>query len=117
VVKLERLGVPTFTIRLTDSQAKQLETVAEALGMTKGSLIKSKLFPSGFTPRRVPRPDQKELSRIVGELGKWGSNLNQIAKKLNQFGASSYDYKEVERTRIELARIREATYKALGLSQ
>lgn len=77
------IKMPTLTIRLTDSQAEQLEQEAQQQGMTRGSVIKSKFF-TGFTPRRVPRPDQKELARLVAELGRVGSNVNQIARHLNR---------------------------------
>ena len=75
--------MPTLTIRLTDRQAVQLKQAAEDYGMTKGSVIKSRVFGKGFSPRRIPRPDQIELARIVAQLGKLGGNVNQIAHSLN----------------------------------
>lgn len=75
--------MPTLTIRLTDRQAEQIKQAAEDFGMTKGSVIKSRVFDKGFTPRRVPRPDHIELARIVAQLGKLGSNVNQIAHSIN----------------------------------
>ncbi len=33
---------------------------------------------------RRPSPDKHELARLLGELGKIGSNLNQLAKSSNQ---------------------------------
>jgi hypothetical protein len=75
--------MPTLTIRLTNDQEDKIKKEAEAFGYTKGSLVKSKLFKDNFTPRKVPRPDQKELAKIVAQLGKLGSNINQIAKALN----------------------------------
>lgn len=75
--------MPTLTIRLTDKQAEQIKQAAEDYGMTKGSVIKSRIFGKAYSPRRVPRPDQIELARIVGQLGKLGGNINQIAHSIN----------------------------------
>ena len=76
--------MPTLTIRLTDEQAQEIENEAAAFGLTRGSVIKKKVFAEKFSPRKVPRPDQVELARLVAELGKIGSNINQIAKQMNQ---------------------------------
>lgn len=108
--------MPTLTIRLTDDQAERLAAEASAFGVTRGGLIKSRYF-EGARARKVPRPDQQELAKIVAQLGKLGGNVNQMAKKLNQHGVSGFEAREVERARHELTRIREATFKALGLSE
>ncbi|MCG8029939.1 MAG: MobC family plasmid mobilization relaxosome protein [Candidatus Thiodiazotropha taylori] len=108
--------MPTLNIRLTDSQAERLAAEAEAFGITKGGLLKSRYFEDA-RPRKVPRPDQKELAKITAQLGKLGGNVNQIAKKLNQHGAGPEDRRSLGRIQHDLAQIRQATFEALGLSE
>lgn len=43
--------------------------------------------PLRLPPRRLPALDTQLLSRILGELGKLGSNVNQLARMANQRGA------------------------------
>lgn len=75
--------MPTLSVRLTPTQYQRLEKEANAAGLTRGSLLKKSYFGKDYTPRRVPRPDQVQLSMVLSQLGKVGSNINQIAKKFN----------------------------------
>lgn len=43
--------------------------------------------PIRLPPRRLPSVDTQLLSRTLGELGKLGSNVNQLARITNQRGA------------------------------
>ena len=66
-----------------EEKAAFLKICGEAC-LTAGDFIRSKVF--GQQPLRVQqvrRPDQKALSQILAQLGKYGSNLNQIAHALN----------------------------------
>lgn len=108
--------MPTLTIRLTSVQAERLETEAEAFGLTKGSLVKSRIF-DGVQPRRVPRPDQQELARIVAQLGKLGSNVNQLARAVNsgRAPAPATTERAIELARQSLDQIRAEVLAALGV--
>lgn len=75
--------MPNLSLRLTDAQNERLTHEANALGYTRGSLIKRAYFGKQYKPRRVPRPDQLLLANILTQLGKTGSNVNQMAKKYN----------------------------------
>ena len=54
-----------------------------------------------------------ELARLLGELGKVGSNVNQIARAFNQHQGSP-SLKELTEMKGELVAMRTAIMKALG---
>lgn len=73
-----------LTIRLSQAERDELEADAAAAGMTLGSFVRWKLS-QGQAPRSVRRPpaELEVLRQLLGQLGKCGSNLNQIAHKMN----------------------------------
>jgi len=75
--------MPSLSIRLTVAQDERLTHEANAFGYTRSSLLKKAYFGKEYKARRVPRPDQVVLATILGQLGKIGSNVNQMAKKYN----------------------------------
>jgi Bacterial mobilisation protein (MobC) len=57
---------------------------AAAAGLSLGAFIRARLDGSpGPRAKRNPGPDTVLLARVLAELGKSGSNLNQIAHRLN----------------------------------
>lgn len=107
--------MPTFNIRLTPSQAERLALESNELGITRGSLIKERVFGHTIV-RKKPRSDQIEIRRLVGQIGKIGNNLNQIAKQVN----SSNDFNELRnlnRIQIDLMSIRKEALKTLGINE
>ena len=110
--------MPTLSIRLTDKQDSQLKTESENFGLTRGSFIKKRVFGSGFTPQRVPRPDQVELSKILHQLGKIGGNLNQVTKAMhnNKFNSSNEMIPFLNSFKSDLIEIRQHVRKSLGFN-
>ena len=104
----------TLTIRLNTEQAERLEAESAELGVTRGSLVKERTF-GGVTMTRRPRPDQVELRRLVGELGRIGSNFNQIARHLNE-GGHLHDRHTLHRIESQLHALRQAVIQAIGVS-
>jgi hypothetical protein len=45
--------------------------------------------PGGPRPRRKPPVEVHELIRVLAQLGKWGSNINQLARVANTNGPNS----------------------------
>lgn len=74
-------------VRCTIDEAAQLAAVARRQGKTISSCVRESLIASALPapkPRkRTPAADERELARILGQLGKWGSNLNQLAHQAN----------------------------------
>jgi len=71
-------------IRLTEQERIDLGEHALEAGAEVSDYIRSKIF--GTAPRKHARAtgERAELIKSLGELGKIGSNLNQIARALNR---------------------------------
>jgi len=49
-----------------------------------GEQVPEPVKPARIKARQLPTYDKQQLSRILGQLGKIGSNINQISKFVNQ---------------------------------
>ena len=71
-------------VRLSDDEWNQLNIICELLDENRSKYIRRRIFTG-----RIPRPvfqyalDEATSKAVTGQLGKIGSNLNQIARKLN----------------------------------
>lgn len=79
-------------MRCTPAEYAQLEAAAERAGLTIGAFMRQQCLGSPG-PRAVRRPpvERAALAQILGQLGKCGSNLNQIARALNAEGKAPAD--------------------------
>jgi hypothetical protein len=102
-----------LTIRLTLVERLTIDAAAERAGMTPGSYVRQ-LVLGAAPPRQVRRPpvEKRELAKLLGELGKIGSNLNQLAKATNQ-GLVVYQ-NEILIALGGLKVVRDAILKTLG---
>lgn len=85
---------PVIGFRLDSEGRAALDQAADAHGMKPASyarwLVLDAIGTATSTPsvqRRIMHAD--ELRRLLGELGRQGSNLNQIAKHLNSGGRAT----------------------------
>lgn len=119
-----------LTARFAADEARTVRQLAADRGESIGTMLRTTLL--GIHPprrRRRPRPDDHALSQLLGELarvraelGKSGSNLNQIAHYLNadrslqsvaaMLEAALHEHDEAMRTLLEL---RGAALQAMGL--
>lgn len=75
-----------ITVRLDKEERKILEEAAERAGVTLGTYVRSRvLAPEQIKTRAVRRPsiEQEKLAQLLGQLGRVGGNIHQIAKRLN----------------------------------
>jgi hypothetical protein len=102
-----------LTIRLADDELASIEAAAERAGLMTGSYARQALLGAP-APRQVRRPavERKELVRLLGELGKVGGLLNQLARTANQ-GITLYEG-EVLAAVAKLKPVRDAILTALG---
>lgn len=109
----KRARTANLTIRLTTDERATIDAAAERAGLMSGSYARQTLLGAP-APRQVRRPqvERRELARLLGELGKIGGNLNQLAKAANQ-GLAVY-HNEVLFALGGLKVIRDALLKALG---
>jgi hypothetical protein len=98
---------------LTVDERAKIETAAERAGLTAASYVRRTLLGAA-TPRQVRRPpiERRELGRLLGELGKVGSNLNQLAHHANS-GMPS-DRGALLTILASLVDVRNAILRALG---
>ena len=72
------------TVRFSDDEMDILNIICKALDQTKSQYIRRRALTA-----TLPQPivqlalDDKSLKHLTGQFGKIGSNLNQIARKLN----------------------------------
>jgi hypothetical protein len=59
-----------------------------------------------------PRVEREQLARLLGEIGKLGSNVNQLAKWSNTEKAPA-SAAELTQIRADIAAMREGVMKAL----
>ena len=76
--------------RLTENERKAFEDKCAVLSMSQSEYIRQAIFYSRIAPViRVTAHSEKTLtavSSLVAQYGKIGSNLNQIARYLNEYG-------------------------------
>jgi len=100
-------------VRCTLEEFNAIAAKADRAGLsTAGFMRAAALGDAGPRAQRRPPADHKALRKILGELGRVGNNLNQIARTLNTGGlASPPELIEALRAYIE---IRNAIFEALG---
>lgn len=112
---------PPFSLRLSDEEREQL--VTKAGPMPLASYIKSVVFadeaPKYRRQRKPPVAEQQLLAEVLARLGasRTASNLNQIAKHLNQ-GTLIVDpelEEDLKRAVAEVAWMRATLMNALGI--
>lgn len=71
-------------MRCTPDEHAQLEAAADRAGMTVSAFMRHQCLGTAG-PRAVRRPpvERAALAQLLAQLGKCGSNLNQIARALN----------------------------------
>jgi hypothetical protein len=101
-------------IRCTEGERVAIKAAADQAGLSVGAFLRaSALGDAG--PRAVRRPpiERKELARLLGHLGKVGSNLNQLAYAFNSRGRVP-GLAELTAMRQQVGELRDALMAALG---
>ena len=101
-------------IRFTDEQYERLAEKANRAGLSIGAAARAILLGDAG-PRAVKRPpvEKVALARLLGALGKIGSNVNQIARAVNE-GRDLPSRAELAEIRQDIAAVRAAVMAALG---
>ena len=77
------------TIRLTDTEFSIIENAAEQAEMSISEYMRTQTMQGQVNARFEIVADVDEIKKLIGEFGKIGSNLNQIARYFNQGGIIS----------------------------
>lgn len=111
----KRQRAKTYSIRLSDQEQATARSIASRAGISLAALIRHALFNTP-PPRAARRPtiEHQRVAQLLGELGKIGSNINQLAKHAN---AGRYQPDSVELAMRALLELRTACMEALGREQ
>jgi hypothetical protein len=103
-----------ISIRCTAKDRSIIDETATQAGLSVGAYLRALALGSAG-PRAVRRPpvERKELARLLGHLGKVGSNLNQLAHAFNRNGWVPA-FAELNAMRQQVGEMREALMTALG---
>lgn len=101
-------------LRCNDAERVAIKAAAEQAGLAVGGFLRA-LALGDAGPRAVRKPpvERQELVRLLGELGKIGSNVNQIAKAIHTT-RNLPSWAELAVMREDIGRMRVALIRALG---
>jgi hypothetical protein len=101
-------------VRCTAVERAAIKAVADKAGLSVGAFLRAAALGDAG-PRSVRRPpiERKELARLLGHLGKVGSNLNQLAHAFNSRGRVP-GLAELNDIRSYVGQMRDALMAALG---
>ena len=102
------------TIRLTDTEFSIIENAAEQAEMSISEYMRTQTMEGQVNARFEIVADVAEIKKLIGEFGKIGSNLNQIARYFNQGGIISTEMKN--EIRKSLRDIYEMKYEVLKMA-
>jgi hypothetical protein len=103
-----------IAVRCTVQERAAITELATKSGLAIGAYLRATALGSPG-PRAVRRPpiERKELARLLGHLGKVGSNINQLAHAFNSTRRVP-GLAELAAVRQQIGEIRDALMKALG---
>ena len=102
------------TIRLTDTEFSIIENAAEQAEMSISEYMRTQTMQGQVNARFEIVADVAEIQKLIGEFGKIGSNLNQIARYFNQGGIISTEMKN--EIRKSLRDIYEMKYEVMKMA-
>ena len=82
------------TIRLTDTEFSIIENVAAQAEMNISEYMRTQTMEGKVNARFEIVADVDQIKKLIGEFGKIGSNLNQIARYFNQGGIHSQEMRQ-----------------------
>jgi hypothetical protein len=103
-----------IAVRCTVTERTAITERATQAGLSVGAYLRRQAIGAAG-PRSVRKPpiERKELARLLGWLGKVGSNVNQLAHGFNRSGRTPGSA-ELIAIRREVGDMRGALMKALG---
>lgn len=107
-----RRRTATFTVRVTPEERDAIDALAMQKGLTVGAFLRAAALGNSGPRAKTRIPvDEALLRQLLGQIGKVGGNLNQIAKRLNTGGAATAS--EVRAALVAQEEVRQAVLKAL----
>lgn len=101
-------------LRLTDTEYEIVAANAKAANLSLAEYARKQIMNKRVIVKYELVADLPELKKLIGEFGKIGSNLNQIARHFNSGGIHSQEMRKAINQSI--ARIYEMKYEVLKLA-
>ena len=101
-----------ISVRVTPDELTIIKQNAREHGQSVGDLLRAQVLHIRLRPSRI---DRLEVSRLLGQLGKIGSNINQIAHHLNSGLPGDRVTDSIEYALRDLAELRMPILQALGV--
>ena len=102
-------------LRMNETEYDLLAERAKANRMTVSDFVRSALDNQKVIIKYEITADVPEIKKLISEFGKIGSNLNQIARCLNEYGAPYPQLaKELRGTAAELAALKYEVLQKVG---
>lgn len=110
---IKRQRTRQINIRVSDEELEKIEADAGRAGITVGAYVRQVLLDAPI-PRQSKRPsiEKESLSKLLGQIGKIGSNINQLAKSNNR-GIAPYAH-EMHTALEMLLLLQQEVLQALG---
>jgi Bacterial mobilisation protein (MobC) len=111
----KRLRNKIIPVRVNEKEGAAITALAEKLGISPGAIVRQTLLnvvPGRGTRRRSV--DTKLLGQVLAEMGKIGSNINQIAYHLNAGRPGDRIEGRIDDALRELLEWRTAVMQAIG---
>ena len=107
----KRQRTTIVTMRINPQEAAAIRQIAARRGESVSALMRSALLHSRLRPSRI---EVKAVARLLGQLGKIGSNINQIAYHLNAGRPGDRVDGSLEAALRDLSELRLVCLQALG---
>lgn len=109
--KRQRAAVVSF--RVTPAEREALDAAAAAAGMLIGTYVCHLVLAAPPPPKvRRPSANHGQLVQLLGEIGRIGSNINQLARSANAQRVVAGD--QLAEAVADVAEMRAAVLAALG---
>ena len=102
------------TIRLTDTEFSIIENAATQAEMSISEYMRTQTMEGKVNARFEIVADVNQIKKLIGEFGKIGSNLNQIARYFNKGGVLSSEMRN--EIRKSLRDIYEMKYEVMKMA-
>jgi hypothetical protein len=101
-------------VRCTETEHTKMTEAAQKAGLSVGAFLRALACDGpGLRAARRPPIERQELARLLGHIGKLGSNVNQLAYAANAAGDLP-GARDLEEMATEIREMRDAVMKALG---
>ena len=110
----KRRTTARIAVNCTPAQKAEILKKIDATGLSPSAMCLAVLLDVPLPARRRPSVDTQLLAKVLAELGKIGSNINQIAYHLNAGRPGDVTEGSIQAALAELLEWRTALMQSLG---